>query len=45
MVELELDLNQRVGEWSLCQELGSRLIPVYGAGRTGEVTDKSKILL
>lgn len=35
MVELELDLNQKIGEWSICQELGSTLVPVYGPGRTG----------
>ncbi|KAK6618457.1 hypothetical protein RUM43_013650 [Polyplax serrata] len=37
MVELELDLNQKIGEWSICQELGSTLVPVYGPGRTGMV--------
>lgn len=36
MVELELDLNQKVGEWSTCQESGSALTPVYGPGRTGK---------
>lgn len=37
MVELELDLNQKVGEWGTCQESGSALVPVYGPGRTGMV--------
>ncbi|KAL0268266.1 UNVERIFIED_CONTAM: hypothetical protein PYX00_010277 [Menopon gallinae] len=37
MIELELDLNQRIGEWSTCQELGSALIPVFGPGRTGMI--------
>ncbi|GAB0093921.1 Ubiquitin carboxyl-terminal hydrolase [Sergentomyia squamirostris] len=35
MVELELDLNQRVGEWSLMCESGSNLTPVAGPGFTG----------
>uniref|UniRef100_A0A7G3B230 Ubiquitin carboxyl-terminal hydrolase n=1 Tax=Lutzomyia longipalpis TaxID=7200 RepID=A0A7G3B230_LUTLO len=35
MVELELDLNQRVGEWSLMCESGSNLIPISGPGCTG----------
>ncbi|XP_039297114.1 ubiquitin carboxyl-terminal hydrolase 5 [Nilaparvata lugens] len=35
MVELELDLNQRVGEWATLQENCSQLKPVYGAGHTG----------
>ncbi|XP_067009453.2 ubiquitin carboxyl-terminal hydrolase 5 [Anabrus simplex] len=35
MVELELDLNQRVGEWNTLQEAGHKLIPLYGPGYTG----------
>ena len=35
MVELEVDYNQRVGEWSLIQESGSALKPMYGPGYTG----------
>lgn len=35
MVELEIDMNQRVGEWAIIQEAGSPLTPVYGAGYTG----------
>ncbi|XP_055713193.1 ubiquitin carboxyl-terminal hydrolase 5 [Phlebotomus papatasi] len=35
MVELELDLNQRVGEWSLMCESGSNLTPMSGPGCTG----------
>lgn len=35
MVELEIDLNQRIGEWDVIQESGSQLIPLYGPGYTG----------
>ncbi|KAF7990633.1 hypothetical protein HCN44_000438 [Aphidius gifuensis] len=35
MVELELDLNQKLGEWVALQEASSKLIPIYGAGYTG----------
>ena len=35
MAELELDLNQRTGEWSLLQETGTELKLVYGPGLTG----------
>ncbi|XP_075236962.1 ubiquitin specific protease 5 [Lycorma delicatula] len=37
MVELELDLNQRVGEWAALQENASQLKPIYGPGYTGMV--------
>ena len=35
MAELEIDLNQRVGEWDRIQEVGSALKPLYGPGFTG----------
>lgn len=35
MVELELDLNQKFGEWVALQEAGSQLKPLYGPGYTG----------
>ncbi|KAK6177619.1 hypothetical protein SNE40_015681 [Patella caerulea] len=35
MVELEIDLNQKIGEWDVIQESGNKLEPVYGAGLTG----------
>lgn len=35
MVELELDLNQKFGEWYALQESGSQLTPLYGPGYTG----------
>lgn len=35
MAELEIDLNQKVGEWDRIQESGSNLVPVYGSGYTG----------
>ncbi|XP_012275287.1 ubiquitin carboxyl-terminal hydrolase 5 [Orussus abietinus] len=35
MIELELDLNQKFGEWVALQETGSKLTPIYGPGYTG----------
>jgi len=35
MVELEIDMNARIGEWALLQESGSKLVPLHGAARTG----------
>lgn len=35
MIELELDCNQRLGEWSALQESNSELRPLYGPGYTG----------
>ncbi|XP_034950209.1 ubiquitin carboxyl-terminal hydrolase 5 [Chelonus insularis] len=35
MSELELDLNQKFGEWVALQEAASKLTPVYGPGYTG----------
>lgn len=35
MLELELDLNQRIGEWSILTESASVLEPVSGPGFTG----------
>lgn len=35
MVELELDLNQRIGEWSILTESSSKLEPISGPGFTG----------
>ncbi|XP_076762013.1 ubiquitin specific protease 5 [Xylocopa sonorina] len=35
MIELELDLNQRFGEWVALQETASKLTPLYGPGHTG----------
>ncbi|XP_037933420.1 ubiquitin carboxyl-terminal hydrolase 5 [Teleopsis dalmanni] len=35
MVELELEINQRIGEWSLLTESESELKPLAGAGYTG----------
>jgi len=37
MVELEIDLNQRFDEWSIIQEEGSKLTPLFGPGFTGLV--------
>uniref|UniRef100_A0A8C5PH46 Triosephosphate isomerase n=1 Tax=Leptobrachium leishanense TaxID=445787 RepID=A0A8C5PH46_9ANUR len=35
MTELEIDMNQRIGEWELIQESGVQLQPLYGPGFTG----------
>ncbi|XP_053306196.1 ubiquitin carboxyl-terminal hydrolase 5 isoform X3 [Spea bombifrons] len=35
MTELEIDMNQRIGEWDLIQESGVQLQPLYGPGYTG----------
>nr|CAG4634620.1 EOG090X0181 [Alona affinis] len=35
MAELEIDLNQRVGEWASIQETGKSLVPLFGPGLTG----------
>lgn len=35
MIELELDCNQKFGEWVSLQEANSQLTPVYGPGYTG----------
>lgn len=35
MVELEIDLNQRIGEWSILTESSSKLEPISGPGYTG----------
>lgn len=35
MTELEIDMNQRIGEWEVIQESGVQLKPLYGPGYTG----------
>ncbi|XP_049543524.1 ubiquitin carboxyl-terminal hydrolase 5 isoform X2 [Anopheles darlingi] len=35
MIELELDLNQRIGEWGILCESASQLKPIAGPGYTG----------
>lgn len=35
MVELELELNQKTGEWAALQESDGKLVPIYGPGYTG----------
>lgn len=35
MIEMEIELNQRVGEWALIQESSANLQPVAGPGLTG----------
>ena len=37
MTELEIDMNMRIGEWSIIQESGRELVPCYGPGYTGLV--------
>ena len=35
MAEIEIDMNQRIGEWATLTEAGSKLVPVHGPGYTG----------
>jgi len=35
MVEMEIDMNQRIGEWAILTESGSKLVPLSGPGKTG----------
>ncbi|MEQ2313390.1 Ubiquitin carboxyl-terminal hydrolase 5, partial [Ameca splendens] len=35
MTELEIAVNQRVGEWEVIQESGTTLKPLFGTGLTG----------
>ena len=35
MVEMEIDMNARIGEWAILTESGSKLVPLYGPNRTG----------
>ncbi|XP_015787617.1 ubiquitin carboxyl-terminal hydrolase 5 [Tetranychus urticae] len=37
MLELELDYNQRIGEWAIIQESDAKLTPITGPGFTGMV--------
>eukprot|EP00088_Acartia_fossae_P049859 TRINITY_DN5528_c0_g1_i1.p1 TRINITY_DN5528_c0_g1~~TRINITY_DN5528_c0_g1_i1.p1 ORF type:complete len:817 (-),score=299.72 TRINITY_DN5528_c0_g1_i1:195-2645(-) len=35
MVELQIEMNEKIGEWAILTESGSKLEPVWGAGHTG----------
>ncbi|TRY68747.1 hypothetical protein TCAL_02494 [Tigriopus californicus] len=35
MAEIEIDMNQRIGEWATLTESNSQLVPVFGPGLTG----------
>ena len=35
MTELEIDMNMKIGEWSIIQESGKELTLCYGPGYTG----------
>lgn len=35
ITEMEIDMNEKLGEWSIIQEEGKELKPVYGSGFTG----------
>ena len=35
MVEMEIDMNARIGEWAILTESGSKLVPLWGPNRTG----------
>lgn len=37
MIELELDMNKRIGEWSILTESDSHLVPISGPGYTGMI--------
>ena len=37
MTELEIDMNMRIGEWSVLQESDEKLSAAYGPGLTGMV--------
>lgn len=37
MIELELDINKRMGEWSTLTESESSLVPIFGPGYTGMI--------
>ena len=37
MTELEINMNMRIGEWSIIQESGKELVPCCGPGFTGLV--------
>jgi len=35
MVELQIEMNEKIGEWAVLTESGARLEPVWGPGKTG----------
>jgi len=35
MVELQIEMNERIGEWTVLTESGTKLQPLWGPGRTG----------
>ena len=35
ITELEIEMNMRIGEWTIIQEAGRELVPLYGSGYTG----------
>ena len=35
MVEIQIDMNARIGEWAVLTEAGSKLHPLWGPGKTG----------
>ncbi|KAL5491044.1 hypothetical protein EMCRGX_G016259 [Ephydatia muelleri] len=35
ITELEIEMNMRIGEWTIIQEAGKELVPLYGPGYTG----------
>merc|ERR1719186_189254 len=35
MVELQIEMNEKIGEWAILTESGSKLVPLFGPGRTG----------
>jgi len=35
MVELQIEMNEKIGEWAILTESGSKLVPLWGPGHTG----------
>lgn len=35
MVELQIEMNEKIGEWAVLTESGSKLQPLWGPGKTG----------
>ena len=35
MVELQIEMNEKIGEWAVLTESGTKLQPVWGPGKTG----------
>lgn len=38
MAEIEIDMNQRIGEWAMLTESDQKLVPIYGKGNVDGVS-------